>query len=195
MDLQALSISDVLLLHPQVFGDERGFFLEAWNRKRYTELGIPADFVQLNQSRSSHGILRGLHFQWTKPQGKLVRVLRGEVFDVAVDLRPQSPTFGKWCGATLTAAGHEQLWVPPGFAHGFCVLSEEADFEYLCSDYYDPKDEGSLKWNDEDIQVDWPIPNPILSGKDLEAPTFREIRKRLVEQSESGTRNQEALLG
>ncbi|MCX9474618.1 dTDP-4-dehydrorhamnose 3,5-epimerase, partial [Vibrio cholerae] len=151
------AIPDVKIIEPKVFGDERGFFLETFHLKRYQEmLGINLDFVQDNHSRSTKGVLRGLHFQKTKPQGKLVRVVRGEVFDVAVDIRKGSPTFGKWEGVILSEENKRQFWVPPGFAHGFLVLSDIADFEYKCTDYYDASDEGSLLWSDPELDIDWP---------------------------------------
>ncbi|MFT6916122.1 MAG: dTDP-4-dehydrorhamnose 3,5-epimerase [Motiliproteus sp.] len=156
----------VKIIEPRVFGDERGFFLETFQAERYAEHGMSLPFVQDNHSRSARGVLRGLHFQKTKPQGKLVRVVRGEVFDVAVDLRPGSPTFGQWEGVVLSDDNKRQYWVPPGFAHGFVVLSESADFEYKCTDYYDPSDEGCLLWNDPRVGVDWPIKEPLLSDKD-----------------------------
>ncbi|GAB1261947.1 dTDP-4-dehydrorhamnose 3,5-epimerase [Aurantivibrio plasticivorans] len=160
-------IDDVKIIEPKVFEDERGFFLETFQAERYKEaLGIDLEFVQDNHSRSTKGVLRGLHFQKTKPQGKLVRVVRGSVFDVAVDLRPESKTFGKWVGVELSGENHRQLWVPPGFAHGFQVLSDVVDFEYKCTDYYDPCDEVCLKWNDSSLAVQWPIAMPSLSAKD-----------------------------
>ncbi len=161
------TIPDVKIIEPKVFGDERGFFLETFRHDRYQEvLGTNISFVQDNHSRSSKGILRGLHFQRTKPQGKLVRVVSGSVFDVAVDIRPDSPTFGQHESTILSAENKCQLWVPPGFAHGFLVLSDFADFEYKCTDYYDPSDEGCIIWNDPQVNINWPIANPILSTKD-----------------------------
>ena len=151
------AIPDVKIIEPQVYGDERGFFLETFHLKRYQELlGIELDFVQDNYSRSSRGVLRGLHFQKANPQGKLVRVVRGEVFDVAVDIRKGSATFGKWEGVILSEQNKRQFWVPPGFAHGFLVLSDIADFEYKCTDYYNAADEGSLLWSDPDLNILWP---------------------------------------
>ena len=164
-----------VIIEPQVFGDERGFFLETFQAARYEqEAGIDLAFVQDNHSRSARGVLRGLHFQKTKPQGKLVRVVRGEVYDVAVDIRKGSPTFGEWEGVILSEDNKKQFWVPPGFAHGFVVLSDTADFEYKCTDYYDPSDEGSILWSDPDLDISWPIANPVLSSKD-------ESAKRLVD--------------
>tara|TARA_B100000787_G_scaffold170133_1_gene164222 strand:- start:1898 stop:2434 length:537 start_codon:yes stop_codon:yes gene_type:complete len=169
------SLNDCVIIDPIVFGDERGFFLETFHVSRYADLaGISAPFLQDNHSRSSKGVLRGLHFQKTKPQGKLVRVVRGEVFDVAVDLRQDSTTYGRWEAVILSEENKKQLWVPEGFAHGFLVLSEIADFEYKCTDYYDPSDEGSILWSDPDLDIPWPIANPVLSTKDQSA-------KRLVD--------------
>ena len=167
MNIIDTSITDVKIIEPKVFGDERGFFLETFHQDRYQEaLGTKILFVQDNHSRSSKDILRGLHFQRTKPQGKLVRVVSGSVFDVAVDIRPGSPTFGQHETAVLSAENKRQLWVPPGFAHGFLVLSDFADFEYKCTDYYDPSDEGCIRWDDPQLNINWPIENPILSTKD-----------------------------
>lgn len=159
-------LAGVKIIEPEVFGDARGFFMETFQADRYAEHGIRLPFVQDNHSRSGKGVLRGLHFQKTKPQGKLVRVVRGEVFDVAVDIRPDSPTFGQWEGVILSDDNKRQYWVPPGFAHGFVVLSDSADFEYKCTDYYDPNDEGCLLWNDSAIGIVWPITAPLLSAKD-----------------------------
>jgi dTDP-4-dehydrorhamnose 3,5-epimerase len=172
------SLQDCVIIEPQVFGDERGFFLETFHASRYASLAeIPFPFVQDNHSRSSKGVLRGLHFQKTKPQGKLVRVVRGEVFDVAVDIRKGSSTFGQWESVILSEENKRQFWVPPGFAHGFVVLSDVADFEYKCTDYYDPSDEGSLLWSDPDLGIHWPVENPILSEKDLKASKLVDLQK------------------
>ena len=166
-----------LIIEPDVFGDDRGFFLETYQSDRYKkDAGIDFNFVQDNHSRSSFGILRGLHFQKTKPQGKLVRVVTGEVFDVVVDIRKQSKTFGKWIGITINDSNKKQLWVPPGFAHGFQVLSEYADFEYKCTDYYDPDDEGIIHWNDPTLNISWPINDPVVSKKDSQAPFLSDIK-------------------
>lgn len=166
----------VVIIEPKVFGDERGFFLETFHADRYRELaGICYAFVQDNHSRSSRGVLRGLHFQRTRPQGKLVRVVEGEVFDVAVDVRPGSATFGQWAGVILSGENKRQFWVPPGFAHGFVVLSDTADFEYKCTDYYQPADEACLLWNDPDVGIDWPIENPQLSEKDLQGRLLKDL--------------------
>jgi dTDP-4-dehydrorhamnose 3,5-epimerase len=164
-------LQDCVIIDPKVFGDERGFFLETFQADRYSELaGITLPFVQDNHSRSSKAVLRGLHYQKMKPQGKLVRVVRGEVYDVAVDIRKGSATFGEWEGVILSENNKKQFWVPPGFAHGFVVLSDTADFEYKCTDYYDSSDEGSISWSDPDLNISWPIANPILSTKDASAP-------------------------
>lgn len=166
MIIETTPLEGVLLITPDVFGDERGYFQESWNRRRYAEAGLDREFVQDNLSLSRKGILRGLHFQNPGPQGKLVSVVRGEVFDVAVDLRAGSATFGQWFGVTLSEDNHQQLFVPEGFAHGFCVTSEMALFSYKCTAFYNPKTEFSLLWNDPDIGIDWPITHPELSAKD-----------------------------
>lgn len=166
------NIPDVKIIEPSVFGDERGFFMETWNQKQFEDLvtGRPTQFVQDNHSKSKQGILRGLHYQTENTQGKLVRVVSGEVFDVAVDVRKNSPTFGLWVGKYLSAENKRQLWVPEGFAHGFYVLSDEAEFVYKCTNYYHPASERSIAWNDSDIAIDWPIlKEPILSAKDATA--------------------------
>lgn len=177
MNVIKTNIGDAVIIEPKVFGDERGFFLETFQASRYQELaGISLPFVQDNHSRSSKNVLRGLHFQKTKPQGKLVRVVRGEVFDVIVDIRKGSPSYGKWTGVTLSEENKCQLWVPPGLAHGFVVLSDTADFEYKCTDYYDPSDEGCLIWNDPDVGVEWPLGiEPILSAKDQVGLRLNEL--------------------
>jgi dTDP-4-dehydrorhamnose 3,5-epimerase len=169
------NIAEVKIIEPKVFGDDRGFFLETFHAARYAEFaGIDLPFVQDNHSRSTKGVLRGLHFQKTKPQGKLVRVVSGEVFDVSVDIRRDSPTFGQWAGVILSEQNKRQFWVPPGFAHGFVVLSDTADFEYKCTDYYDPADEGTIRWDDPDLAIDWPINQPLISDKDANAPWFKD---------------------
>lgn len=167
----------VIVIEPKVFGDSRGFFLESFQAQRYREIGINVDFVQDNISRSRYGVLRGLHYQLQHPQGKLVTVIRGEVFDVAVDIRHGSPTFGKYFGAILNDQNHKQLYVPPGFAHGFCVLSEYVDFYYKCTDYYYPDDEHGVLWNDRDIGIKWPklTCTPILSSKDMANKYLKSI--------------------
>ncbi|SMY35594.1 dTDP-4-dehydrorhamnose 3,5-epimerase [Photobacterium malacitanum] len=166
------SIPDVKIIEPTVFGDERGFFMETWNQKKFEDLvtGNPTTFVQDNHSKSKKGILRGLHYQTENTQGKLVRVVSGEVFDVAVDIRKDSATFGQWVGVYLSAENKRQLWIPKGFAHGFYVTSDEAEFVYKCTDYYNPSAEISIAWNDSNIKVDWPLSNPpVLSEKDANA--------------------------
>lgn len=175
MKISHSKLKGCVIIEPHIFGDERGFFLETFQAVRYQqEAGIDLPFVQDNYSRSVRGVLRGLHFQKTKPQGKLVHVVRGEVYDVAVDIRKGSATFGEWESIILSEDNKKQFWVPPGFAHGFVVLSDTADFEYKCTDYYDPSDEGSILWSDPDLDIPWPIANPILSTKD-------ENAKRLVD--------------
>jgi dTDP-4-dehydrorhamnose 3,5-epimerase len=170
----------VVVIEPKVHGDERGFFLESFSVERYREAaGIDLPFVQDNHSRSRRGVLRGLHAQKQHPQGKLVRCARGEVFDVAVDINPASATFGQWAGITLSDANHRQFWVPPGYAHGFVVLSEVADFEYKCTDYYHPEDEIGVRWDDPDVGIDWPLADPLLSAKDLALPTLKELAASL----------------
>ena len=169
-------IPDVIIVEPDVFGDHRGFFMEAWHAEKFATGGIDAQFVQDNHSRSSKGILRGLHYQIKQPQGKLVRVLRGEVFDVAVDLRRNSPTFGKWFGMYLNDISNQMLWVPPGFAHGFYVISEQADFFYKCTDFYAQEHERAIRWDDPDLAIDWPLTGdqkPVLAPKDAEAEFFK----------------------
>ena len=177
MQFEPTAIADVILIRPRVFGDARGFFLESWEEKKFAAAGITAKFVQDNHSRSARHTLRGLHYQKPNTQGKLVRVVDGTVFDVAVDVRRSSPTFGRWVGVTLSAESHEMLWVPPGFAHGFLVLSESADFLYRCTDFYAPAHEHAIRWNDPDLGVKWPLPSgvePLLSAKDAAAGRFRD---------------------
>lgn len=176
MNVISTQIPGAIIIEPKLFGDARGFFLETYQAQRYADAGLPMHFVQDNQSRSAKGVLRGLHFQRKYPQGKLVSVTRGEVFDVAVDLRKSSPAFGKWVGVHLTEDNHRQFYVPPGCAHGFCVLSEVADFQYKCTDYYHPEDEGSVIWNDPEIGIEWPLQNPSLSTKDAQAPFFKDVK-------------------
>ena len=168
-------IPDLLILEPRVFGDERGFFLESFNEREMREAGIVGHFVQDNHSRSQRNVLRGLHYQVRQTQGKLLRVASGTVFDVAVDLRRFSPTFGRWVGAELSAENKRILWVPPGFAHGFLVLSESADFLYKATDYYAPEFERTIRWNDPDLGIAWPlVGEPVLSAKDAAGTPFRE---------------------
>ena len=172
-------IPDVKIIEPTVFGDERGFFMETWNQKRFEELvtGKPTQFVQDNHSKSKQGILRGLHYQTENTQGKLVRVVSGEVFDVAVDMRKESPTFGHWVGVLLSAENKRQLWVPEGFAHGFYVTSDTAEFVYRCTNYYNPGAEHSVRWDDPDLAIEWPLLDgraPLLSGKDAEGVWLKD---------------------
>ncbi|MHB8916088.1 MAG: dTDP-4-dehydrorhamnose 3,5-epimerase [Thiobacillus sp.] len=175
MQVIATHLPDVLLLEPKVFGDARGFFMESWNRQTFADLGLDLDFVQDNHSRSARGVLRGLHYQLNAPQGKLVRVTSGAVFDVAVDLRRSSPHFGQWTGHELSADNQRMLWVPPGFAHGFLVLSESADFLYKTTAYYAPQWDRGIRWDDPDIGVQWPLEiAPTLSGKDQVLPLLRD---------------------
>jgi len=176
MKINQTNLGGVLHIEPKVFGDTRGFFLETYNKQRYMDAGFPdMEFVQDNHSRSSKGVLRGLHYQINNPQGKLVQVATGSVFDVVVDIRVGSPTFGQWYGCILSEENHHQLWVPPKFAHGFCVLSESADFVYKCTDYYHSSDEGSLLWNDPAINIEWPITGPLLSEKDKLSACLADI--------------------
>jgi len=179
MRLLNTDLPGVLLIEPDVFRDARGHFLETFHERKYREAGIPHRFVQDNQSRSLRGTLRGLHAQLLQPQGKLIRALQGEIFDVAVDIRPGSPTFGKWTSATLSADDFRQMFVPPGLAHGFCVLSDFAEVAYKCTDFYDRDDEIGLRWNDPDVGIAWPIRDPLLSEKDAALPTLAELRARL----------------
>ena len=177
MKISHSKLKGCVIIEPHVFGDERGFLLETFQAARYEQVaGIDLPFVQDNHSRSAKGVLRGLHFQKTKPQGKLVRVVRGEVYDVAVDIRKGSATFGEWEGVILSEDNKKQFWVPPGFAHGFVVVSAAADFEYKCTDYYDPSDEDSILWSDPDLDIPWPIANPVLSTKDESAKRLVDLR-------------------
>lgn len=164
-----------LVLEPQVFGDDRGFFYESFNQDKLTAIGLSPRFVQGNVSRSTRGVLRGLHFQWPKPQGKLVSVLEGEVWDVAVDVRRGSPTFGRWTGVVLSADNKRHFWVPEGFAHGFVTLSESALFTYVCTDTYDRAADAGIRWNDADLAIDWPLSAPLLSDKDAQLPFLADI--------------------
>ncbi len=177
MQFEPLEIADVVLITPKVFGDARGFFMETWQRERFAEAGIHADFVQDNHSLSGRNILRGLHYQIKQPQGKLVRVVSGAVFDVAVDIRQGSPTFGKWVGRIISAENKQMLWIPPGFAHGFYVISKEAEFLYKVTDYWAPEHERCIIWNDPDIGIEWPLADgvaPLLSKKDSMGTRLRE---------------------
>ena len=180
MEIITTALPDVLVLEPRVFGDARGFFFESWNQREFARLGLPVEFVQDNHSKSARGILRGLHYQTRQVQGKLVRVVAGEVFDVAVDMRRDSPTLGQWTGALLSAANHRMMWIPPGFAHGFYVTSDAAEFFYKCTDFYAPEHEVSLRWDDPTIGIRWPLVDgqpPVLSAKDAAALGFAEAPK------------------
>ncbi|SDG47599.1 dTDP-4-dehydrorhamnose 3,5-epimerase [Dyella sp. 333MFSha] len=175
MKIVETALPGCIIIEPQVFGDSRGFFYESFNRAKFLDSGIDVTFVQSNVSRSARGVLRGLHYQSPHPQGKLVSVLEGEVYDVAVDIRRGSPTFGKWAGVMLTAENHRQFWIPEGFAHGFCVVSEHATFSYQCTDLYNAQADGGVRWDDPAIGVDWPISEPLLSDKDRKAPLLADI--------------------
>ena len=173
-------IKEVLIIEPAVHEDERGFFLESYNQKTFKIKGIDAQFVQDNHSKSVKNTIRGLHYQINPGQGKLVRVISGEVFDVAVDIRFGSPTFGQWVGYYLSAENKKQIYIPVGFAHGFCVLTDYAEFEYKCTDFYSAEDERGIMWNDPDIGIQWPIKKPILSSKDRKNPILKEIEKDFI---------------
>ena len=175
MKVTETRLPGTLVLEPQVFGDARGFFYESYNEATYREAGIDRHFVQANVSRSAQGVLRGLHYQWPNPQGKLVSVLDGEVYDVAVDIRRGSPTFGQSVGVMLTASNHRHFWIPEGFAHGFCVVSEFATFTYQCTALYDAKADAGIRWNDAALGIDWPISDPLLSDKDSKAPFLTDV--------------------
>lgn len=180
MTVQETELDGVLIIKPRVFRDERGHFLETWNRERYAGHGLPAEFAQDNVSRSRRGVLRGLHFQNPSAQGKLVSVLHGAVFDVAVDLRVDSPTFRRWIGVELSMENARQLWIPEGFAHGFQVLSDDAIFSYKCTRVYSPDHERALRWDDPEIAIEWPIASPLLSTKDATAPLLRELERHCL---------------
>lgn len=169
------ALPGALVIEPRVFGDSRGFFYESYNAEAYRDAGIDRVFVQSNVSRSSRGVLRGLHYQWPRPQGKLVSVLEGEVYDVAVDIRRGSPSFGQWAAVVLSADNHRHFWIPEGFAHGFCVLSDTATFSYQCSEVYLPAHDAGVQWNDAALAIDWPISAPLLSDKDRKARPLAEI--------------------
>ena len=175
MDIIQTSIPGVIVFTPPVFSDSRGYFLETYQQQKYAEAGIPKPFVQDNQSYSTKDVLRGLHFQLRHPQAKLVRVTQGSVFDVAIDIRRNSPTFGKWHGEILSAENKKQMYIPENFAHGFCVLSDSAEFVYKCTDFYVPGDEAGLIWNDPQLAIEWPIDQPILSTKDAELPKLSAV--------------------
>ncbi|MBB3345209.1 dTDP-4-dehydrorhamnose 3,5-epimerase [Luteimonas sp. RC10] len=175
MKIIETKLPGAVVLEPAVFGDARGFFFETWNAARFGQHGLPTSFVQSNVSSSAKGVLRGLHYQWPRPQGKLVSVLQGEVFDVAVDIRRGSPTFGQWEGVLLSAENKRQFWIPEGFAHGFAVLSETALFSYLCTDVYVKEADAGVRWDDPQIGVEWPVKAPLLSDKDAHAPLLADI--------------------
>ena len=177
MNIIETALAGVIRIEPKVFGDNRGMFLETWQANRYQKADIPGPFVQSNFAKSHRGVLRGLHYQLKHPQGKLVWVTRGEIFDVVVDVRVGSPTFGQWIGETLTEHNHWQLYVPPGFAHGYCVVSEIADVHYFCTDFYEPNDEYGVRWDDETLKISWPISPPTVSDKDQVLPFLKNISK------------------
>lgn len=179
MNIIKTSIPEIVVIEPRVFGDARGYFMETFHGLRYGNAGLPDTFVQDNFSHSSRGVLRGLHYQLHQPQGKLVHVIRGEIFDVAVDIRKGSPWYGQWVGETLSETNKRQLYIPPGFAHGFCVLSESADFLYKCTDYYAPEEERGLYWDDPDIGITWPEMNFLLSEKDTQSPRLKDLSDSL----------------
>ena len=181
MKVEATKLDGVLLITPDVFGDERGFFMETYNEAKAMEAGLSEKFVQDNHSRSAKGVLRGLHFQYPQWQGKLVRTIAGEIYDVAVDIREGSETFGQWFGCYLSSENKQQLYVPAGFAHGFCVTSDFADVAYKCTSLYEPAQDAGVLWNDPDIGIDWPVESPILSEKDVNAPRLSELPKLIVE--------------
>lgn len=187
MNIIETSLPGVLVIEPKVFGDKRGFFLETYREDQLIEAGISEKFVQDNHSRSSRGVLRGLHYQLIQPQGKLVRVARGEVFDVAVDVRQGSPTFGQWCGDILNEENMRMMYVPPGFAHGFIVLSDVADLIYKCTDYYHPQSEQGIRWNDPDIGIEWPLSDVNLSEKDASNPLLKNQPAELLPDYTGGT--------
>ena len=175
MKVVETNLPSCVIIEPAIFGDDRGFFFETWNADRYRQLGLPDKFVQSNVSSSARGVLRGLHYQWPNPQGKLVSVLEGEVYDVAVDIRRGSPTFGRWAAVILSAENKRQFWIPEGFAHGFAVLSERAIFSYLCTAQYDGSADAGVRWDDAAIGIDWPIDSPVLSEKDGKAPFLADV--------------------
>jgi len=176
MNVKETKLAGVLVLKLDVFSDERGFFLETWNSTRYEDAGIPGPFVQDNVSFSKKGILRGLHFQHPQSQGKLVQVLSGQVVDVAVDIRVGSPSFGQWLSEVLSDSNHKQMYIPPGFAHGYCVMSDTAVFSYKCTDFYNPTAENGIIWNDPDLNIDWPIKEPVLSPRDAKSLRLKDLQ-------------------
>lgn len=184
MNVKETKLPGVLILEPKVFSDDRGYFIETWNIKRYEQAGIPGPFVQDNISFSQKGILRGLHFQYPQSQGKLIQVLSGEVLDIIVDIRVGSPSYGQWIGEILSESNHRQLYVPLGFAHGYCVTSETAHFSYKCTDFYNPATEHGIIWNDPDIGIEWPTAEPVLSAKDKAYPRLRDLKPENLPQFE-----------
>jgi len=180
MKVESTAIADVLLVTPKVFGDDRGFFMETYNKEVAADSGLPTEFVQDNHSKSSYGVLRGLHYQQPQWQGKLVRVVSGEIYDVAVDIRNGSPTFGQWVGVYLNDENKQQLYVPEGFAHGFCVTSKTAEVVYKCTSLYAPEQEGSVLWNDPDIGIEWPVEKPLLSAKDEQGQKLADLPDLVV---------------
>lgn len=180
MQITPTALPEVLLIEPKVFSDSRGFFYESFQTQRYSEAGLPPHFVQDNFSHSQKNTLRGLHYQLKHPQGKLVYVTRGKVLDIAVDIRVGSPTFGQWVSVILDAEKPQQFYIPPGFAHGFCVLSDEADFFYKCTDYYHPEDEQGIIWNDSDLNINWPTTHPLLSAKDQLYRSLQQMPEELL---------------
>jgi len=187
MNVIATELEGVVILEPKVFGDDRGYFLETWRLARYEEAGIRETFCQDNVSFSRKGILRGLHFQYPQTQGKLVSIVSGEVFDVAVDIRSGSPTFGRYVDVMLSEDNHKQIYIPPGFAHGFCVISDAATFTYKCTAYYNAATEGGVIWDDPDIGIDWPVEGPLLSEKDLQLPRLKDIPAEKLPRFEGGS--------
>lgn len=186
MKVSETDLPEVLLIEPQIFLDSRGYFFEPWNAERYQIASIQGPFLQANFSRSTKGVLRGLHYQLTRPQGKLMWVTRGEVFDVAVDIRRGSVNFGKWVGEVLSEDNHRQLYIPPGFAHGYCVLSDVSDIMYLCTDVYTPSDEFGIRWNDHSLKIDWPVSSPLVSEKDRQYSWLDSIQKNHLPLLEEG---------
>jgi dTDP-4-dehydrorhamnose 3,5-epimerase len=179
MHIRHTTLDGVRIVEPRLFKDSRGFFLETFHRERFAAAGLPTDFVQDNRSRSIRSVLRGLHYQLRFPQGKLISVVSGSIFDVAVDIRVSSPQFGQWVGITLSEDEPRSLWIPPGFAHGFCVLSAYADVSYKCTALYDPSDERGIAWNDPALRIEWPVTSPVLSANDSRHPTLQEAREQL----------------
>jgi dTDP-4-dehydrorhamnose 3,5-epimerase len=187
MRLVPTDLPGIVVIEPKVFGDDRGYFVETWQHARYRDAGLPASFVQDNLSLSTRGVLRGLHFQNPKSQGKLVTVLQGEVYDVAVDIRVGSPTFGRWVGVVLSGESKRQIYIPPGFAHGFCVTSETALFTYKCTDLYAPEAEHGVSWNDPDLDIRWPIEQPTLSSKDSGYQRLRDLDRSILPTYSAGS--------